>query len=156
MNINLTLIGQVGTFLVFWWFVNKFIWPIFSSIATERQRKIADGLSMADKARFTVTAAEEESAEMISKAKQQANEIINKATKQANELVDQAREDAKKTGSLELAQARDQIEQEKRQTRDQLRAQVATLVIEGTEKVLGREISAKDHDQLLQELTEKF
>jgi len=30
MNLNLTLIGQIGTFLVLWWFTHKYIWPLFS------------------------------------------------------------------------------------------------------------------------------
>ena len=40
MNLNLTLIGQMGTFLVFWWFVYTYVWPIFAKIAKERQQRI--------------------------------------------------------------------------------------------------------------------
>lgn len=156
MDINLTLIGQVGTFLVFWWFVHKFIWPIFSSVATERQRKIADGLSMADSARHKLQEAQQESDELINQAKNQANEILNHAQKQANIIIELAREEAKKVGNAELAQARSQIEQQSRQISMELKQQLSTLVIEGVQKVVGREVNAKDHEKLLQELAEKL
>lgn len=156
MDINLTLIGQVGTFLVFWWFVNKYIWPIFSKIATERQQKIATGLSMADSARTKLQAAEQESQDVIAHAKNQATEIVTRAQTQANQMIETAREDAKKAGEQEAIQARARIEQEKRQAYLELKNQLSALVIEGAEKVVGREINAKDHEKLLQELTEKF
>ncbi|SUO96012.1 F0F1 ATP synthase subunit B [Suttonella ornithocola] len=156
MDINLTLIGQVGTFLVFWWFVNKYIWPIFSKIASERQRKIADGLSMADSARHKLEEARQHSEEVLGEAKTQANEIVTQAQKQAGQIVESAREEAKKVGALELEHARAQIEQEKRQAYLDLRGQLSALVVEGVEKIVAREINAKDHEKLLQELTEKF
>ena len=156
MGINLTLIGEIGTFLVFWWFVHKYIWPIFASISAERQKKIADGLSMADSARFKLQSAEQQLQDTIADAKKQANEILTQAQKQAGQIVEEAREDAKKAGTLEINQARALIEHEQRQAQQELRGKLSALVIEGAEKVVGREINAKDHEQLLQELTEKF
>ena len=60
MNLNLTLIGQIGTFLVLWWFTHKYIWPLFSKVAEARRQKIAEGLSMADKAKHSIAEAQEE------------------------------------------------------------------------------------------------
>jgi len=49
MNINLTLIGQLITFIVFVWFCKKYVWsPIIDALA-ERRTTIADGLAAADK-----------------------------------------------------------------------------------------------------------
>lgn len=156
MNINLTLIGQVGTFLVFWWFVNKYIWPVFAKVAAQRQHKIATGLSMADSARHSVAAAEVRCQELIDDAKIQANEAITQANKQARQIVEQARTEAKKVGDQEFAQAQERIAHERRRVQNELSDRLSALVVEGAEKVLAREIDAKDHDRLLQELTEKF
>lgn len=156
MGINLTLIGQIGTFLVFWWFVHKFVWPVFSKIAAERQRKISDGLSMADGARHALTQAEQESQEIIAKAKAQANTILAQANQQATHIVESAREEAKKAGDVEKAQAQAQIEQSQRQVRDALKSQLSALVIDGVQKVIEREVNPKDHERLLQELSEKL
>lgn len=156
MNLNLTLIGQMGTFLVFWWFVHKYVWPIFARIAKERQQKIAEGLSVADKAKHTLFAAEEESAELLSQARTQAGDILSRAHKQADQMIEEARQQAKETGALELSRAREQIEQEKLRVVGDLRKQLATLVIEGAQQVVSREIKASDHDALLRELSEKL
>lgn len=156
MDLNLTLIGQMGTFLVFWWFVYKIVWPLFAGIANERREKIAQGLSMADKAKHSVMAAKEESYELVSAAKTQAADILSRANKQADKLVSDAREEARETGQLELARAREEIEQETRKAREALRAQLGELVIQGTKQVIGREVKAADHDRLLKELSEKL
>ncbi|UJF23972.1 F0F1 ATP synthase subunit B [Suttonella sp. R2A3] len=156
MNINLTLIGQIGTFLVFWWFLYKVIWPIFARVADERRQKIAEGLSMADQAKHSMAAAEEESREMVSQAKTQATDIVGRAHKQADQVISEARNEAQETGRRELEHAREEIEQEKRRAREELRAQLAGLVIEGAEQVIGREIKADDHSRLLRELSEKL
>ncbi|MDO5090149.1 MAG: F0F1 ATP synthase subunit B [Cardiobacteriaceae bacterium] len=156
MNLNLTLIGQMGTFLVFWWFVNKYVWPIFARVAKERQQKIAEGLSVADKAKHALFAAEEESAELLSQARSQAGDILSRAHKQADQMIEEARQQAKEAGALELSRAREQIEQEKLRVVGDLRKQLAALVIQGAEQVVGREIKAGDHDALLRELSEKL
>lgn len=156
MNINLTLIGQVGTFLVFWWFVYTYIWPLFAKVAEERRQKIADGLSMADQAKHTMATAEQDAKNIIAQAKTQATDILSNAHKQADQLIGEARDEAQNVGKRELESAREEIEQEKRRVREVLRQQVAQLVIEGAEQVVAREIKAEDHAQLLRELSEKL
>ncbi|WP_298643889.1 F0F1 ATP synthase subunit B [uncultured Cardiobacterium sp.] len=156
MNLNLTLIGQIGTFLVLWWFTHKYIWPLFAEATEKRRQKIAEGLSMADKAKHSVAAAEEETARLIAQAKTQATEIVGRAQKQAEQLVVDARTEAKTAGEREIAAVRDSFEQEKRKAREALRGQVAELVIQGAEKVIGREVKADDHKRLLHELSEKL
>jgi len=51
MNINLTLIGQAIAFAFFVAFCMKFVWPPLINAISERQRKIADGLNAAEKAK---------------------------------------------------------------------------------------------------------
>ena len=46
MDINLTLIGQSISMILFVWFCMKFIWPPLMEAIEERQAQIADGLAM--------------------------------------------------------------------------------------------------------------
>ena len=156
MNMNLTLIGQVGTFLVLWWFVHKYIWPPLSQAVREEQQKINNSNSMADQARFAMIEAQEKAETLVQEAKGQANEIITRAKRDADKLVVDAREEAKSTGQRELATAREEIEQEKNRVREVLRQQLADLVIQGVEQVVNREVKREDHTQLLHELSEKL
>ena len=50
MHINLTLIGQSITFLIFVWFCMKFIWPVIRNAMDARTQQIAAGLSAAERA----------------------------------------------------------------------------------------------------------
>ena len=51
MNINLTLFAQALMFAGFIWVIATKIWPPLSSAIEERQKKIADGLAAADRAK---------------------------------------------------------------------------------------------------------
>ena len=57
MSINATLIAQLIVFLILVWFTMKFVWPPIAAALDERARKIADGLSAADKAKADLAAA---------------------------------------------------------------------------------------------------
>ena len=50
MSINSTLIAQIIVFLILIWFTMKFVWPPITAALDERARKIAEGLSAADRA----------------------------------------------------------------------------------------------------------
>ena len=54
MSINATLIAQMIVFLILVWFTMKFVWPPMAKALDERAKKIADGLSAADKAKADV------------------------------------------------------------------------------------------------------
>ena len=49
MNINLTLFGQLLSFVVFVWFTMKFVWTPIVAALEERKGKIADGLAAAER-----------------------------------------------------------------------------------------------------------
>ena len=50
MNINLTLLGQSITFVIFVWFCMRFAWPPIKAMMAERQEAIATGLRAAQDA----------------------------------------------------------------------------------------------------------
>ena len=62
MNINMTLIGQSITFLVFVWFCMQFVWPVIRKAMDERTQRITDGLSAAERAQKDLTLAQDKAA----------------------------------------------------------------------------------------------
>lgn len=154
--INLTLIGEIITFLVFWWFIYKFIWPAFAQIAEERQKKIAEGLGMAESARFKIQDAQQAADDIETDARKQASEILSAAQKQAAVIVSSAQEEALKESELIRNQAQSQIENERKQAYQVLKKELSSLVIEGVSKIVKREVKEEDHKALLAELNEKF
>ncbi|MGD8407940.1 MAG: F0F1 ATP synthase subunit B [Thiohalophilus sp.] len=152
MNINLTLIGQTLTFIVFVWFCMKFVWPPIMNALHERKKKIADGLAAAERGAHEQELAQKKAAEVLHEAKQQAQDIINQAQKRASEIVEESKDTARTEGERIIATAQAEIEQEVNRAREELRGQVATLAVAGAGKILKREIDAKANEDLLKDL----
>ncbi|MBT8438419.1 MAG: F0F1 ATP synthase subunit B [Gammaproteobacteria bacterium] len=150
MNINLTLIGQLVTFVVFVWFTMKYVWTPIMGALEARRKEIADGLAAAERGQHEQQLAQERAKEALHEAKQQAAEIINQAHKRANEIVDEAKHDAKAEGDRILTAAQAEIEQELNRSREALREKVAILVVSGAEKILQKEINADAHKDVVE------
>lgn len=152
MNIGLSLLGQMITFAVLVWFTMKYVWPPLTQAMDERQKKIADGLAAAERAEHDLASAQAEADVALKEARTQAAEIIANATKRGDDVIAEKVAQAEVEGQRTLAAARAQIEQEQSQAREALRKQVATLAVAGAGRVLGKEIDAKTHSKLLDDL----
>ncbi|MCS4504947.1 ATP synthase subunit b [wastewater metagenome] len=156
MGINATLIGQMITFLVFILFTMKFVWPPIRQAMHDREKRIADGLASAERGQHELELAQKRAAEQIREAKQQASDIIEQANRRASEIVDESREEAREAARREHAAAEARIEQEVAQARSELRKQVSDLAIRGASRILEREVDAKAHNAMLEELADQL
>ncbi|NII10860.1 F0F1 ATP synthase subunit B [Oleiagrimonas sp. C23AA] len=147
-----TLIGEVIAFALLIMFAVKFIWPHLTTAIEERQKKIADGLAAAERARAELKDADARVADEIKNARQQAAEIIDKAQQQAGQILDKARADAVAEINRQKAAAEDEIASMAQRAREQLREQVGTLAVKGAEKIVQREVDASVHKALLDQL----
>jgi len=149
MNLNLSLLGQMITFIVFVVFTMKYVWPPLTKAMQDRQKKIADGLAAAEQGIRDLELAQRKTDELLDKAKHQAAHMLDEAGKRAAHMVDEAKEAAQVEGQRLLEQARLEIEQEVRQAKEGLRKQVGALVIDTAEKVLRDSIDATQHEALI-------
>ena len=156
MNINLTLIGQLLSFVVFVWFTMKFVWtPIMGALDT-RRKEIADGLAAAERGQHEQELAKERAKEVLHEAKAQAAEIVTQAQKRASEIVDEAKGHARQEGERLVTAAQAEIEQETNRAREQLREKVGELAIMGAEKILHKEINAETHRDIVESLAKQI
>lgn len=156
MHINLTLIGQSITFLIFVWFCMKFVWPFIRNAMDARTQQIAEGLSAAERAHRDLELAKDKVSSQLKDAKVEAASIIEQANRRAAQIIDEAKERAREEGDRIKVSARAEIEQESNRAREQLRAQVGALAVAGASRILGRAVDENAHrdivDQLAQEL----
>jgi F-type H+-transporting ATPase subunit b len=156
VDFNATLIGQSIAMLVFVWFCMKYIWPPLLNAIEARQTEIADGLAAAEKGQHRLAEAETEVNRIVSEAREQARGIMDQAHTRASEIVDAARSEGEAERQKQLDGARSEIEVEINRARDELRSQVATIAIEGARQILGREINADAHRDLLDGLANRL
>ncbi|HOM14480.1 MAG TPA: F0F1 ATP synthase subunit B [Rubrivivax sp.] len=152
MSINATLIVQMIVFAILVWFTMKFIWPPITAALDERARKIADGLSAADKAKAELAQANKRVEEQLSAARTDATQRLADAERLAQSMVEEAKGRANEEGAKIIAAARAEAEQEATKAREALREQVAALAVKGAESILKREVNAGVHAELLSRL----
>jgi F-type H+-transporting ATPase subunit b len=152
MGFNATLIGEMIAFAIMITLTVKFVWPPLMNAIEERQRKIAEGLEAADRARKELAAANTRADDEMKQARAEAATLIERATQQATQIVDKARTDALFEAAKQKAAAQADIENMVHRARAELRGQVATLAVAGAAKILGREVNADTHKALLDEL----
>jgi F-type H+-transporting ATPase subunit b len=152
MNINLTLIAQAFVFATFIWFTYKFVWPPLMRATEDRQKKISDGLAAAERSVRELGEARVQTEAMLKEGREKAQDVLSHANKQAAEIVEQARATARTEGEKLIAAAKTEIERETNKARDNLRREAAMLAVASAEKILGREIDAKAHADLLDKL----
>lgn len=149
MNLTVTMIAQAITFFVFILFCAKFVWPPLMRAIEARQKTIAEGLAAGERGRQDLDQASKQTAQMLAQARQQAQDIVGQADRRAAQIVEEAKAVARTEGQRLVAGAKAEIQQEVSRAKEALRAQVAMLAVAGAEQILGREVDAKAHADLL-------
>jgi len=156
MDINLTIAGQTIAFIFFVWFCMKYVWPPLIGAIEERQAKIAQGLEASERGAKDLELAQEKATKYLAEAKATAAEIVEQANKRHAQIVDGAKDDARDEAAKIKAGANAEIEQEVNRAREALRSQVATLALQGAEKILERSIDSKQHQDILDKLAKEI
>ena len=152
MSINATLIAQLIVFMLLVGFTMKFVWPPITKALDERARRVAEGLSAADKAKSELSLANKRVEEQLSSARTDAAQRLADAERLAQTMVEEAKGRASAEGAKIVATAKAEAEQESVKAREVLREQVAVLAVKGAEQILRREVDASVHAELLSRL----
>jgi F-type H+-transporting ATPase subunit b len=152
MNMNYTMIAQIIEFILFIGFCRMFIWPWLLGKIEARQKLIADGLAEAERGRSSLADAHKQTEQLLKDARERAHEVLAQAEKSAHQRVEESKVQAKAEADRIAAAAQAQLQQEVQSAKQQLREQVAQLAVAGAEKILQREVDARAHAQMLDQL----
>lgn len=149
MSITATLIIQMIVFLILVGFTMKFVWPPITAALDERARKVAEGLSAADKARSELANANQRVEQQLAAARDDAATRLANAERLALQIVEEAKTRASEEGAKIIAQAQAEAQQASVKAREELRDQVAALAVKGAEQILRHEVNPAVHAELL-------
>jgi F-type H+-transporting ATPase subunit b len=152
MNLTFTMIAEAAVFIALIWVAMRFIWPRLLNAIEARQKTIADGLAEAARGRSSLDDAQKQTEVLLKEARARAQEIMAAAEKSAGQRIEESKAQAKSEGERLVAAANAQIQQEVQSAKQQLREQVAQLAVAGAEKILRREVDAKAHSEMLNQL----
>ena len=138
-------------FLLAFGFLYIKVWPKIIGGLEDRQNKIRQEISNAEKAREKANAALAEYEQELASARQEANELIAQARADAKAVASDLRErNEVELGEMKQRATRD-LQNAKRAAIMELHNEAATLATEIAGKILKREISAADQQRLVDE-----
>lgn len=152
MTINLTMLGQLISFVMFVLFCMKYVWPPLTQAMRERQKALAEGLEKAVLAEQKLEQANDSAAIELEAAKQQSAELIAQARQRANQIVEDAKGVASEEAERIKLGAQAEIDQEVNRAREALRVRVSELAVQGAEQILESTIDQSHHQVMLDKL----
>ncbi|MCB1034386.1 MAG: F0F1 ATP synthase subunit B [Acidobacteria bacterium] len=145
------LIWTLVIFLVVLWVLGKFAWgPILEGLQG-REKFISDSLEQAKQQRDEAAALLEQYEEKLAAARSETEAILDEARRDADAVRKREEERAKEEADKLLARARREIEIATETAVKELYTRAAKLSTVGASRILEREISAADHERLIEE-----
>lgn len=155
MNINISLIGQMLTFMVLVVVTMKYIWPPVMEAMEERRRKIAKGLADAEQGEKKLLEARKEAKGILDAAKQEAKALVDAAEKRCHQMIEAAKDDAKSESSRLIQGAHAEIDRLYREAKLALKDDLANQVMTATEKVLSKQFQGSLRQEVLESILEE-
>ena len=124
------------TFLVVFFLLWKFGFPVITGMVKERQAFIDDSLRKAHEANERLANIQKEGESILQEAREKQAQILKEAAQTRDAIVEQAQEKARAEGARLMDEAKTAIEQEKKAAIADIRKQVAALSVDIAEKVL--------------------
>ena len=148
---NGTFVVVLIAFLLVVGFIARAVVPYLDNVLNERQEQIRGELEAADRAKADAEDADAERRRELEQARAHAREIVAQATATAERIVAASESDAQQA-ALRITQAAEADVVVARQAAvEEVSARVGEIVMAAAERVVGREIRASDHQDLIDE-----
>jgi F-type H+-transporting ATPase subunit b len=148
---NATFIVELVAFLVVLAVLAKYVLPPLNKALSERAERIRSELDAADEAKADAAAADEERRSSLEDARRDAREIVAQANRTAERVVGegQARGQAEYERIVSSGEA--EVRLARQRAVEQASTRMGELVMDVVERVIGREVDAAAHRDLIDE-----
>lgn len=143
-------IPMLIAFLILWFVLAKFGWPVFENMLSRRENTIKDALAKAEEARLASERAMEEHEDQLNEAKALAAQIVADAKKSGEALQADITATAQKQADEMIEKARAAIEFEKKAAVQELQDSVADMSIAVASRVIGSDLSDAEHRAIIE------
>lgn len=146
-----TLIFQLCNLLILALLMKKFLFKPVQSILDKRKEEIAGIYAEADADRNSAEQLKAEYTQKMSNARAEADRMVRDAQTAASQKSDEIIESAQKSAAYMKRKAEEDIEAQRRQAFDSLKGDISGMAVSIAEKMVGREINAKDQEALVED-----
>jgi F-type H+-transporting ATPase subunit b len=148
---NGTLIVEVIAFLIVLFVIYRYVLPPLNKALAQRQEEIRSSLEAAETARADAAETEAQRQVIVDEARQRAREIVSQANRVAESTAAQSEERGRQEYERLLRAAEAEIALARRRAIDEASAQLGALVMSVARQVIGRDIDAAAHRDLIDE-----
>ena len=143
-------------FLIVLFILWKWGFPVIVNMTNERKAFIDESLRKAHEANERLANIQKEGESILQEARERQAQILKEAARTRDDIVEKAQTKARDEGARLLAEAKTQIEAEKQNAIRDIRAQVAELSVQISEKVLRQKLSSdKQQMDLIERLLDE-
>lgn len=135
------LFWMLLSFLIVFFLMVKFGFPVITKMVEERKNYIDESLQKAHEANERLAGIQQESERILNETRARQSEILSQAKATGDSIVKEAREKAQNEGAKLLLDAKAQIAAEKENALRDIRQTVAELSISIAEKVVRQRLS---------------
>jgi F-type H+-transporting ATPase subunit b len=149
LNINATFWIELVAFLLMLGILWRYVYPRVIEAAEARQKAIAAELEEAEKARKEAEEQLQQAQKQLDDARAQAQEMLSGAGRSADQLREELKQKAEDDAKRLVERSREEIVTERQKALDSVRREVAELVVEATERVIGESLDGERHKKLI-------
>ena len=142
-------IWQTVLFIALLLLLRKYAWGPILNAVNEREDSIKTALKAAERAREEMKALQADNEKILAEARTERERIVKEANDMKNQIIGEATDKAKEEAGKLVDNAREQINAEKKEAMNAIKTQVAELSVEIAEKLLRKELDAKNKQQKL-------
>ena len=140
-------------FLVVFFILAKFGFPVITSMVEKRTKRIDDALSAARKAEEAIAHLSHEQERIVAETKAEQARIIQEAAADRDRMIASAQEQARLEAQKIIEEARVRINEEKDAALKEARKELALISLSIAEKVVRKDLSGDDRQK---ELVDRF
>ncbi len=143
-------IPMLIAFLVLWFVLAKFGWPVFENMLNRREDTIKEALKKAEEARQESERILAEHDDQLAEARALAAQIVSDAKKSGAAIEADIKAAAQAEADEMISKARTAIEIEKKAAIEELQGSVADMTISVAGRVIGNDLSDDEHRAIIE------
>lgn len=151
-----TFIAQICNLFLQMYLFKRFLFNPIKKIIAQRQAEINQTYADADKAKLDAEAAKADYEAHLLTARTEAEAITSRAISSAKERSEQLLREAADNASAMREKASRDIALERRKAMDEVKGEISDLAVQIASKVAQKEISAADHEALVERFIDEL
>ena len=143
------LAAQTVNFIILLLILKRFLYKPILKVLEDRKKTVSDSLVKAEQIEVQLQTTELESALKLSEVSKQAKIILDNASHTADQIITDAHEKAQADIELMIEKSKKSILVEREMMKNEMGDELAGLVLQGIERIVGKVIDHPDHIKIV-------